>query len=45
MPTETQTTSGGRQWLWFVLIWAAGVVFFGGVVFVLKALMARAVGG
>ncbi|TDU26534.1 hypothetical protein DFR24_3562 [Panacagrimonas perspica] len=45
MPTETPPDSGGRQWLWFVLIWATGVALFGGVVFVLKAVMARIVGG
>jgi len=45
MPTEARTGTSGRQWLWFLLIWATGVALFGGVVFVLKAVMARVVGG
>jgi len=36
MPTDARTGTSGRQWLWFLLIWAAGVALFGGVVLVLK---------
>lgn len=42
MPTETRTS--GRQWLWFLLIWAAGVALFGGVGFVLRWLLAAVTG-
>lgn len=37
MPTDAQDTR--RRWLWFVLMWAAGVALFGAVVFVLRAVM------
>ncbi len=36
---RTEPRSSARQWLWFLLIWAAGVTLFGAAAFVLRTLM------